>query len=68
MSPDWRALSPGIAFAVKSTRGMNTIRFHGSEKNLSEVTKAFYLYRENIIYTNGDFQIYAYRWKGTEEQ
>ncbi len=61
--PFGKYLQPAFPFAARSMRNENFVRFHGSEKDLSDITEAFYPYKGNIIYTNGDYQVYAYRYK-----
>jgi len=56
-----QGLSPRFPFAVRSTRTDRFMRFHWGEDTFRIITGAFYSTINNIIYTNGDSEIYAYR-------
>ena len=61
--PTGRYLRPDFPFATRSVHNENFIRYHSTEKDASDIIEAFYPYKGNIIYTNGDYQVYAYRYR-----
>ena len=63
-SSDVLRLSSRFPFAVKSIRTTNVIHFHYGERDFVAIAEAFYKDEDNIIYSNGEFQLYAYRYRG----
>jgi hypothetical protein len=63
-----RFLRPDFPFTARSQRNENYILFHAGERALSEIIEAFYPYKGNIIYTNGDYRVYAHRYQNGEEE